>query len=51
MQHQGDVTQINILGTKIYLAAIIDLYSKEVLAYDIRTSPIMYQSVTYEIAK
>lgn len=38
-----DVTQINLLGTKVYLAAIIDLYSKEVLAYDIRTSPNMHQ--------
>jgi transposase InsO family protein len=34
-----DVTQINLLGTKLYLAAVIDMYSKEILAYDIRTSP------------
>nr|WP_243115766.1 IS3 family transposase [Periweissella cryptocerci] len=38
-----DVTQINLLGTKLYLAAIIDMYSKEILAYDIRTSPNMAQ--------
>lgn len=40
-----DVTQINLLNTKLYLSAIIDMYSREVLAYDIRTSPNMAQVV------
>ena len=34
-----DVTQINILGTKLYLSAVIYIYIKEVLAFDIRNSP------------
>ena len=34
-----DVTQIKINNDKLYLSAIIDLFSNEVLAYDVRDSP------------
>ena len=34
-----DVTQIKVNDQRLYLSAIIDLFSNEVLAYDIRESP------------
>lgn len=34
-----DVTEFKVLGRKIYLSGIMDLYNKEIIAYTIRFSP------------
>lgn len=38
-----DVTQFNVLDTKIYLSAIVDLFNGEVISYNISESPNFHQ--------
>lgn len=36
-----DVTEFNVLGSKVYLSPMMDLYNKEIVAYTVGTSPNM----------
>ena len=38
-----DVTQFNVLDTKIYLSPIVDLFNGEVISYNISESPNFHQ--------
>ena len=38
-----DITQFDINGTKVYLSPVMDLYSREILAYDVSLSAGMMQ--------
>ena len=38
-----DVTQFNVLNTKIYLSPIVDLFNGEVISYNISESPNFHQ--------
>ena len=38
-----DVTEFNINDTKVYLSPIMDLYNREIISYNISTSPNFYQ--------
>ena len=39
-----DVTEFNINDTKVYLSPIMDLYNREIISYNISTSPSFYQT-------
>ncbi len=38
-----DVTQFNICGEKVYFSPVMDLYNREIVAYNISTSPNLEQ--------
>jgi len=40
-----DVTEFNVLGNKLYLSPIIDLYNGEIISYDLSERPIFTQVV------
>lgn len=40
-----DVTQFNVLGNKLYLSPIIDLYNGEIISYDLSERPVFAQVV------
>ena len=40
-----DVTEFNINDTKVYLSPIMDLYNREIISYNISTTPSFYQTI------
>ncbi|AZA62766.1 IS3 family transposase [Chryseobacterium indoltheticum] len=40
-----DVTEFNVLGNKLYLSPIIDLYNGEIISYDLSERPVFTQVV------
>ena len=38
-----DVTEFSLLGTKLYLSPVIDLYNREIVSYDISEHPTFHQ--------
>jgi transposase InsO family protein len=40
-----DVTEFSLLGTKLYLSPIIDLYNREIVSYDISERPTFSQTI------
>lgn len=39
-----DVTEFNVNDVKVYLSPIMDLYNREIISYNISTSPNFYQT-------
>lgn len=40
-----DVTEFNINDIKVYLSPIMDLFNREIISYNISTSPNFYQTI------
>lgn len=38
-----DITEFNVLGNKLYLSPIIDLFNQEIISYELTERPMFYQ--------
>jgi len=41
-----DITEFNVLGKKLYLSPIIDLYNQEIISYELSVNPVFSQVAT-----